>query len=82
MGVQGFPVVPLGNRRGTGYANVLSAARRCHAGAHFLAPYGSELRRVTCLSLWRRAALETALLALARPLAALAAALLVPDDAA
>lgn len=94
LGADGFPprlrldrsfaavVVPLGNHEGSGYANVLSAARRCRARGHFLAAYGSELREVSRGALWRRVALETALLALARPFAALAAALLVPNDAA
>lgn len=94
IGADGFPprlrldrafaavVVPLGNRHGTGYANVLSAARRCRASSRFLAAYGCELHRVTRLGLWRRVALETTLLVLAHPFAVLAAALLVPDDAA
>lgn len=94
IGTDGFPphvplvrsfaavVVPLCNRHGTGYANVLSAARRCRARRRFLAAYGSELREVSRGTLWRRVAVETALLALARPIAALAARLLVPNDAA
>jgi hypothetical protein len=92
LGPEGFPprlglsrrfaavVVPLGNRRGSGYANVFTAARSCSTGGHFLARYCAELQSVSRTGLWLRSTAETLLLALALPFAWLAAALLVPRD--
>lgn len=92
LGTEGFPadlgltrtfaavVVPLGNRRGSGYANVFAAARHCRAEGHFLAPYCSELQPISVAGLWLRSTSETLLLALALPFAWLAAALLLRRD--
>lgn len=71
-------VVPLGNQRGSGYGNVLDAARRCVARDCFVMPYAASLTRVSRWWLWRTVAAEQALLAVSYPLARLAALLLLP----
>lgn len=60
-------VLPVGNRSGTGYANVMLAAARAPAGSHFVARYASVLHAVSPWRLRYRAWFEMTLIALAFP---------------
>ena len=62
-------VVPIGNRNGSGYANVLQAARQVRASHYYVAAYARDLRPMSRMRLTFLAAWENTILALCLPLA-------------
>jgi hypothetical protein len=60
-------VVPVGNRGGSGYANVICAALNCPAREYFLAAHARDLRAVPRWRLRLSVAGESLLLALSLP---------------
>jgi hypothetical protein len=66
-------IIPIANRRGSGYGNVFSAASCCLANEYYTMPYASKPNRVSMCTLRFYSLIETVLLSLSFPLAYLTA---------